>query len=111
MIYCYVGTKSRVIYVLEVFDDYASAKKELENIQKRYPEHKNISLKRGKFYYDLGVFGKVYKKSGLVKVVKDIAHAHVNLVHKDSEEFLINIKVRKVILNNKEKQQELFNAK
>mgnify|MGYP000300405151 FL=1 len=45
MIYCYVGTKSRVIYVLEVFDDYASAKKELENIPKRYPEHKNISLK------------------------------------------------------------------
>jgi hypothetical protein len=32
-------------------------------------------------------------------------------VHKDSDEFLINIRVGKVILNNKEKQQELFNAK
>lgn len=108
MIHCLVGTKNKIIYVLEVYGDFASAKKERENIKKRYPEHRNISLRRGKFYYDLGVFGKIYNKSGIIKVIKDIAHAHVNLVNKDSPEFSINVKVRKVVLNTKDKQTELF---
>lgn len=104
----YVGTKNRIIYVLEIYDDLASAKKERENIKNRFPEYNNISLRRGKFYYDLGVFGKIHNKTGFVRAIRNLAHAHINLVNKDSEEFLINIRVRKIYLNKKETQTELF---
>lgn len=106
MLYCFVGTKNKIVYVLEVFNDFASAKKERENIKKRYPEHQNISLKRGTSYYHLEDFGKIYNRAGLTKVIRKIVNAHVEFVNKDASAFTIKIKVNKIILNNK--QTELF---
>lgn len=104
----YIGTRNQIVNVLDIYDDYKSAKEGFINVQKNHPNHQNISLKRGKSYYEVSGFGNVYNKSGIFKLAKDALKSRVDSLETEPSGFDITLKIKKIVLNDKSKQPELF---